>query len=166
MSTRDFLEKDYYKALDVSKTATADEIKKSYRKLARKYHPDANKGDPKAEERFKEISEAYNTLSDAKRRKEYDDARSLFGSGGFRPPGQGGAGGFPFDLGDLFGGGTGTGTGTHRFRRPARRPARRDVRRRRRGPAPRPGRAAARMSRPRPRCRSTTPSRAPRCRCG
>ena len=112
MSTRDFLEKDYYKALDVSKTATADEIKKSYRKLARKYHPDANKGDPKAEERFKEISEAYNTLSDPKRRKEYDDARSLFGSGGFRPPGQGGAGGFPFDLGDLFGGGTDTGTGT------------------------------------------------------
>jgi molecular chaperone DnaJ len=110
VSTRDFLEKDYYKALDVSKTATADEIKKSYRKLARKYHPDANKGDPKAEERFKEISEAYNTLSDAKRRKEYDDARSLFGSGGFRPPGQGGPGGFGFDLGDLFGSGTGTGT--------------------------------------------------------
>ena len=109
MSTRDFLEKDYYKALNVSKTASADEIKKSYRKLARKYHPDANKGDPKAEERFKEISEAYNTLSDPKRRKEYDDARSLFG-GGYRPPGQGGAGGFPFDLGDLFGGGTGTTT--------------------------------------------------------
>ncbi len=104
MSTRDFLEKDYYKALGVSKTATPDEIKKSYRKLARKYHPDANKGDPKAEERFKEISEAYNTLSDAKRRKEYDDARSLFGSGGFRPPGQGGAGGFPFDIGDIFSG--------------------------------------------------------------
>src|SRR5215468_10899480 len=111
MSTKDFLEKDYYKALGVSKTATADEIKKSYRKLARKYHPDANKGDPKAEERFKEISEAYNVLSDAKHRKEYDDARSLFGSGGYRPPGQGGAGGFPFDLGDLFGGG-GTGTTT------------------------------------------------------
>jgi molecular chaperone DnaJ len=104
VSTRDFLEKDYYKALGVSKTATADDIKKSYRKLARKYHPDANKGDPKAEERFKEISEAYNVLSDAKRRKEYDDARSLFGSGGFRPPGQGGTGGFSFDLGDLFGG--------------------------------------------------------------
>src|SRR5215468_2813154 len=111
MSTKDFLEKDYYKALGVSKTATADEIKKSYRKLARKYHPDANKGDPKAEERFKEISEAYNILSDAKQRKEYDDARSLFGSGGFRPPGQGGAGGFPFDLGDLFGG-AGAGTQT------------------------------------------------------
>src|SRR5690242_19119853 len=106
MSTRDFLEKDYYKALGVSKTATADEIKKSYRKLARKYHPDANKGDAKSEERFKEISEAYNVLSDAKERKEYDDARSLFG-GGFRSPGAGGAGGaggFPFDLSDLFGG--------------------------------------------------------------
>jgi len=111
VSTKDFLEKDYYKALGVSKTATADEIKKSYRKLARKYHPDANKGDPKAEERFKEISEAYNTLSDAKRRKEYDDARSLFGSGGFRPPGQGGQGGFSFDLGDLFGSGTTTNSG-------------------------------------------------------
>jgi molecular chaperone DnaJ len=113
VSTKDFLEKDYYKTLGVSKNAKADEIKKSYRKLARKYHPDANKGDAKAEERFKEISEAYNTLSDEKRRKEYDDARSLFGSGGFRRPGPGGAGGGfgGFDLGDLFGG-TGTETGT------------------------------------------------------
>ncbi len=110
MSTRDFLEKDYYKVLGVQKTATADEIKKSYRKLARKYHPDANKGDPKAEERFKEISEAYNVLSDSKQRKEYDEARSLFG-GGFRPPGTGGGGSFPFDLGDLFGG-TDTGAGS------------------------------------------------------
>jgi len=112
VSTKDFLEKDYYKALGVSKTANADEIKKSYRKLARKYHPDANKGDPKAEERFKEISEAYNVLSDSKRRKEYDEARTLFGSGGFRTPGGAGQGGFSFDLGDLFGGaGTGTTTG-------------------------------------------------------
>ena len=113
MSTRDYLEKDYYKVLGVPKTATADEIKKSYRKLARKYHPDANKGDAKSEERFKEISEAYNVLSDAKERKEYDDARSLFG-GGFRSPGAGGpggAGGFPFDLSDLFGG-TDTGAGS------------------------------------------------------
>jgi molecular chaperone DnaJ len=111
MSTKDFLEKDYYKVLGVAKGASADEIKKSYRKLARKYHPDANKGDPGAEERFKEISEAYNVLSDEKRRKEYDDARSLFG-GGVRMPGSGpGGGGYGFDLGDLFGGTSGTGTG-------------------------------------------------------
>jgi molecular chaperone DnaJ len=105
LSTKDFLEKDYYKTLGVAKGATADEIKKSYRKLARKYHPDANEGDAKAEERFKEISEAYNVLSDVKRRKEYDEARTLFG-GGPRMPGSGGAnagGGYNFDLGDLFG---------------------------------------------------------------
>ncbi len=130
MSTKDFLEKDYYKVIGVSKTANADEIKKSYRKLARKYHPDANKGDSKAEERFKEISEAYNVLSDPKQRKEYDEARSLFG-GGFRRPGQAGAGGQGgfggFDLGDLFGGGTGTGPAVpgRRWRRPGRHPGRR-----------------------------------------
>ncbi len=111
MSTKDYLEKDYYKVLGVSKTATPDEIKKSYRKLARKYHPDANKGNAASEERFKEISEAHSVLSDTKRRKEYDEARSLFG-GGFRAPGAGGGGAGGFDLGDLFGGaGTGTGTG-------------------------------------------------------
>src|ERR1017187_2107540 len=106
MSTKDFLEKDYYKALGVAKTAKPSEIKTAYRKLARKYHPDANKGDTSAEERFKEISEAYSVLSDEKRRKEYDEARSMFG-GGFRVPtgqrpGQGGFGGF--DLGDIFSG--------------------------------------------------------------
>ncbi len=108
MSTKDFLEKDYYKTLGVAESASADEIKKSYRKLARKYHPDANKGDSKAEERFKEISEAYNTLSDEKRRKEYDETRSMFGSGRVRMPGSGGTagGGYGFDLGDLFGGNT------------------------------------------------------------
>jgi molecular chaperone DnaJ len=112
LSTKDFLEKDYYKVLGVGKGASADEIKKSYRKLARKYHPDANKGDSGAEERFKEISEAYNVLSDEKRRKEYDEARSLFG-GGVRMPGSGGAGtgGYSFDLGDLFGTGTQGGGG-------------------------------------------------------
>lgn len=107
MSTRDFLEKDYYKTLGVSKDASADEIKKAYRKLARKYHPDANKGDEKAEEKFKEVSEAYDVLSDEKRRKEYDEARSLFGGGGFRggPGGSrrgSGGGTNDFDLDDLF----------------------------------------------------------------
>ncbi|MFS2294040.1 MAG: molecular chaperone DnaJ [Actinomadura sp.] len=108
MSTKDYLEKDYYKVLGVAKTASQEEIKKAYRKLARKYHPDANKGDAEAEERFKEVSEAYDVLSDEKRRKEYDAVRSM--PGGFR--GQQG-GGFPFDLGDLFGqpGGTQTGAG-------------------------------------------------------
>jgi molecular chaperone DnaJ len=108
LSTKDFLEKDYYKTLGVAEGASADEIKKSYRKLARKYHPDANKGDSKAEERFKEISEAYNVLSDEKRRKEYDETRSMFGSGRVRMPGSGGTagGGYGFDLGDLFGGST------------------------------------------------------------
>jgi molecular chaperone DnaJ len=109
MSTKDYLEKDYYKTLGVPKTAKAAEIKKAYRELARKYHPDANKGDAKAEDRFKEITEAYNVLSDEKQRKEYDEARSMFG-GGFRVPTgnrdgtAGGYGGAGFDLGDLFGG--------------------------------------------------------------
>src|SRR5215469_2317622 len=105
MSTKDYLEKDYYKTLGVPKTAKTAEIKKAYRELARKYHPDANKGDAGAEERFKEITEAYNVLSDEKQRKEYDEARSMFG-GGFRVPtgARGGAGTSTFDLGDLFGG--------------------------------------------------------------
>jgi molecular chaperone DnaJ len=119
MSSRDFLEKDYYKTLGVSKDAKPDEIKKAYRKLARTYHPDANADGTdraKAEERFKEISEAYDVLSDATRRKEYDEARSLFGPGGagrFRTPGGAGApgGGQTIDFGDLFGGQAGGGLG-------------------------------------------------------
>jgi molecular chaperone DnaJ len=119
MGTKEWLEKDFYKVLGVSKDASAEEIKKSYRKLARQNHPDANRGDAKAEERFKEVSEAYSVLSDPAKRKEYDEARSLFGgAGGFRfPGGQGGGqggGGFPFDLGDIFnqqGNRTGTGGG-------------------------------------------------------
>ncbi|WP_033214307.1 molecular chaperone DnaJ [Kitasatospora phosalacinea] len=110
MSAKDYVEKDYYKVLGVPKDATAAEIKKTYRKLAREFHPDANKGDTKAEERFKDISEAYDVLSDEKRRKEYDEARSLFAGGGFRPGGAGGAAG-GFDFGDLFNGGGGTGGG-------------------------------------------------------
>lgn len=102
MSTKDYLEKDYYAVLGVPKSATAEEIKRAYRKLARQYHPDTNQGDPAKEKKFKEVSEAYDVLSDSKRRKEYDEARTLFGSGvgGQRP----GGGGFPFDFGDLFGG--------------------------------------------------------------
>src|SRR3954469_16585520 len=114
MSTKDYLEKDYYAVLGVSKTATPDEIKKAYRKLARQYHPDSHKGNTETEEKFKEVSEAYDVLSDAKRRKEYDEARTLFGSGlgGYRTPG-GAGGGFNFDFGDLFGG---TGQGGPRER--------------------------------------------------
>ncbi|MFC6596873.1 molecular chaperone DnaJ [Kitasatospora paranensis] len=111
MSTKDYVEKDYYKVLGVPKDATAAEIKKTYRKLAREFHPDANKGDAKAEERFKDISEAYDVLSDEKRRKEYDEARSLFGTGGFRSGGPNG-GAYNFDFGDLFSGSqTGGGSG-------------------------------------------------------
>ncbi|MEU3710526.1 molecular chaperone DnaJ [Streptomyces catenulae] len=104
MSTKDFVEKDYYKVLGVPKDATDAEIKKAYRKLARENHPDANTGDSGAEARFKEISEANDILGDPKRRKEYDEARALFGNGGFRPGPGGGGGNFNFDLGDLFGG--------------------------------------------------------------
>src|SRR4051812_16928887 len=113
MSTKDWLEKDFYKVLGVSKTADADEIKKAYRKLARKYHPDANTGDASAEARFKEVSEAYDVVGDPKKRKEYDEARRLFGSGGFRmPSGSGQGGGFDFNVGDLFNrGGQGGGRG-------------------------------------------------------
>ena len=71
--------KDYYKTLGVSKTSPGDEIKKAYRKLAKKYHPDRNKGDKGAEEKFKDVSEAYAVLSDSEKRKQYD----MFGADGF-----------------------------------------------------------------------------------
>ncbi|MGK5114277.1 MULTISPECIES: molecular chaperone DnaJ [unclassified Geodermatophilus] len=110
MSTRDFIEKDYYAALGVPQSADAAEIKKAYRKLARDLHPDKNPGNTQAEAKFKDVSEAYDVLSDTKRRAEYDEARRLFGAGGAGAragfPGgfPGGAGGGqPFDLGDLFG---------------------------------------------------------------
>ena len=122
MSAKDYYEKDFYAALGVSKTATAAEIKKAYRKLARDLHPDKNPNNKQAEEKFKTVSEAYDVLSDDTKRKEYDEARQLVGSGGFRGFGgaqpAGGAGGFDINdllrnsnggaggggLGDLFGG--------------------------------------------------------------
>ena len=83
MSTKDWLEKDYYKALGVTKDASAADIKKSYRKLARELHPDKNPGNADAEARFKEVSEAYDVLSDEAKRKEYDEARSVFAGGAY-----------------------------------------------------------------------------------
>ncbi|MDA3630899.1 molecular chaperone DnaJ [Saccharopolyspora oryzae] len=117
MSAREWIEKDFYAELGVSSDASADEIKKSYRKLARENHPDANPGNDRAEAKFKAVSEAYGVLSDPDKRKQYDEARRLFGSGGFSGGGgHGGFGGFGgpgggFDIGDLFGGGAGAGQG-------------------------------------------------------
>ncbi len=109
-------EKDFYAVLGVAKDASAAEIKKRYRGLAKELHPDTNKGDAKAEERFKAVSEAYDVLADAATRKEYDEARALFSSGGFRGfPGAGGGGRQGADLNDLLsqmrGGGAGGGGG-------------------------------------------------------
>jgi molecular chaperone DnaJ len=128
MSTKDWIEKDYYKVLGVSKDAKPEEIKKAYRKLARDNHPDQNPGNPEAEKRFKEISEANDVLSNESKRKEYDEARRLFGGGGFRFPGSsGGPTGAPMDdifrnasegsFSDLFGGLFGGSGGTTRSTR-------------------------------------------------
>ena len=110
---REWFEKDYYAVLGVPKDASAKDITKAYRGLARKFHPDANPGDKAAEEKFKEISAAYDVLGDDEKRAEYDQVRTMGpGMGGFGPGGPG-MGGFQFDmngvdindiLGQMFGG--------------------------------------------------------------
>ncbi len=104
MAAKDLYEKDFYAVLGVDKKAPADEIKKKYRSLARDLHPDKTQGDAALEEKFKAVSEAYDILSDPKKRAEYDEARSLFERGGFRSP-MGGGGFQGGDFGDIFGGG-------------------------------------------------------------
>ena len=107
---REWFEKDYYKVLGVDESAAPKDIKSAYRKLSRQFHPDANAGDPAAEERFKEVSAAYDVVGDEAKRKEYDEVRRLGPVGGFG--GAGGPGGFNYttstdglgDLGDLIGG--------------------------------------------------------------
>lgn len=108
MSGEDWLQKDFYKVLGVSKDADEATIKKAYRKLARTWHPDQNKGNPEAEERFKEIGEAYTVLSNPEQRQQYDAIRAM-GAGGFRGgAGGGGASGVNFeDIFGAFGGGNG-----------------------------------------------------------
>jgi molecular chaperone DnaJ len=127
-SNADWANKDFYKVLGVAKDADAATIKKAYRKLAREHHPDSRPGDKAAEERFKEVAEAYDVVGDPEKRKEYDQMRSMF-AGGFPAGGGGGGFGFPggfggpsggagtaggFDIsdlfGNLFGGGGGGGT--------------------------------------------------------
>lgn len=117
MSNADWATKDFYKVLGVSKDASADEIKKAYRKLARANHPDSNPDDTKKHDRFKEVAEAYDVVGDATKRKEYDEIRSAPSFGGGFGGGRSEGGGFGgFDLSDLLrdragGGGTNAGGG-------------------------------------------------------
>ena len=105
MASQDWFDKDFYKILGVSKDTPEAEIKKSYRKLARQFHPDSNPGDAKAEAKFKEISEAFSVLSDTEQRKEYDAVRAMGGGARFTAGGQGQGGGFEDVFSNLFGGG-------------------------------------------------------------
>ncbi|WP_187702741.1 molecular chaperone DnaJ [Dietzia sp. SLG310A2-38A2] len=114
VSQREWVEKDYYAELGVSKSATADEIRKAYRKLASDNHPDKNPGNTAAEEKFKRVGEANSVIGDPAKRKEYDEFRaqvSSGGFGGFAPPGGGRytTTGGDFDIGDLFGQAAGSG---------------------------------------------------------
>lgn len=107
MASQDWFDKDFYKVLGVSKDVTPAELKKVYRKLARKYHPDSNPGDAAAEAKFKEISEAHSVLADAEQRKEYDAIRAMGSGARFTAPRGGGgqSGGFEDVFGGMFGGG-------------------------------------------------------------
>lgn len=105
MASQDWFDKDFYKILGVAKDATEADIKKTYRKLARQFHPDSNPGDAKAEAKFKEISEAFSVLSDKEQRKEYDAVRAMGGGARFTAGGQGAGGGFEDVFSNLFGGG-------------------------------------------------------------
>ncbi|NHC25384.1 molecular chaperone DnaJ [Nocardioides sp. IC4_145] len=140
----DWAQKDFYAELGLKKDATAEEIKKAYRRLARANHPDSNPGDTAKHEKFKAVAEAYDVVGDPEKRTKYDEMRSLYGSGahGWQSRGGGGfgggAGGFPggFEdllrdragggggfgdmFGDLFGGGAGGGRRTQQARRPAK----------------------------------------------
>ncbi|QGU08420.1 Chaperone protein DnaJ [Corynebacterium occultum] len=111
MAQNEWATKDYYADLGVSSTASADEIKKAYRKIARENHPDIKPGDKAAEERFKKAAEANDVLSDPESRKEYDDLKAMLRGGGFSGFGRGGGSGFPggfrqptdFSTSDIFG---------------------------------------------------------------
>src|SRR5579864_5618004 len=112
---------EYYETLGASKKASADEIRKAYRKLARKYHPDLNPGDKASEERFKNVQEAYDVLSDPKKRQMYDQF-GFYSENGFAGAGQGGAGGHAphpgmdfsgFDFSDFVSGGARAGGQRH-----------------------------------------------------
>jgi len=137
MASQDWLEKDFYTILGVSKDVSDAELKKTYRSLARKFHPDSNPGDASAEARFKEISEAYSVLSDATQRAEYDQIRAMAAGGPRFTSGGAGAGGFEdifggmfsesqgrgargADFGDLFSGLFGQGGGYPGYREPTK----------------------------------------------
>lgn len=117
MASQDWAEKDFYKILGVAKDASDADIKKAYRKLARKYHPDTNSGDPAAEKTFKDVSEAYSVLSSKEDREQYDAIRAMGGGARFSAggAGQGAGGGFEDVFGDLFGGGRAPRGGTQGF---------------------------------------------------
>jgi molecular chaperone DnaJ len=107
MASQDWMDKDFYATLGVSKDASEADVKKAYRKLARTHHPDQNPGDEAAEKKFKEISEAYAVLSDPQERQEYDAIRAMGGGARFSAPGGAGGGGFEDVFGGMFGGGGG-----------------------------------------------------------